>query len=710
MRNSRWIAVVWVAIFAVFASVLAAEGERTETVRRALLIGINDYAANDRPDPSGGKEWIPADLRGAINDLEKMRAVLTSRFGFKSSEIRTLADREATREVILNAMREIVRASGPDDVVYIHFSGHGSQVADTDGDETDDDFDETILPHDARTGAVPDITDDEIGEILSRLKTRHALIVLDSCHSGTATREVSAIRTRMVAPDPRVKLYVRKQVATRSAIPAGAEYVLMTGAAEHQAALDGPLDGKFYGLFSYALGKAMANAPARATPRDIHASVLKEFERIAAHFGLMGMPDPQLEGSTALAGRAVLRPADRSDETESSSARLAWAEVRPAAGGTAILVQAVPLGAQPGATWAVYPPGETAFLLGRALAIAMVTETRGDDAVVRVEAAGAPLRAGCRAVALAPPPASGRVPIRIDRAEPEMRAGVERALARLSTNVQFVAPGEFARFIVDLESGMTRVYGALGIQQVASFEADGAEQISAKIADLLTRSASASALLTLDNPASALQLDVRVAPAGPNGTTRGVMVVAAADTPAYRIRRGDEPRSAETSLMLDLMVSRDSFVTVVDVDTEGGINILFPNASTKEGFYPEGKLPGGRVIRLPDSLRSANRAGFFWDYQPPAGLDTLRVFAMSERESALRLRAYIDSLKPAPATRGEGGARPRPWVAFNDLARELAGKVTTRGIAVVPDDGKAEADRSSDPDWTAASLTLVIED
>jgi len=223
--------------------------------------------------------------------------------------------------------------------------------------------------------------------------------------------------------------------------------------------------------------------------------------------------------------------------------------------------------------------------------------------------------------------------------------------------------------------------------------------------------------LSLDNPASALQLDVHLVSGDDGRTTRAVEVVAASPAPTYRIRRSGEPRSSENSLMLEVQASQDSYVTVVDVDTEGGINILFPNAAMKENFHPDGLIPGGRPIRLPDSLETPNRAGFFWDYQPPAGLDTLRVFAMTDLESASKLREFIERMKPATATRGQETVQARgaakPNATFRDLTRVLA----ARGIAVVADvekpeapaQAKAQASGASGHDWTAASLTLVIE-
>jgi uncharacterized caspase-like protein len=158
-----------VALAAVFVGPAAAE---TGT-RRALLIGINEYQA------------FP-NLRGALNDVELLQSVLTSRFGFEAENVRRVTDAQATR--ILAALAAPARETGPDDVVYVHYSGHGSQVEDADGDEGADGMDETLVPHDGRTEGVPDITDDELAAALAALPAGRAVVVLDSCHSGTATR------------------------------------------------------------------------------------------------------------------------------------------------------------------------------------------------------------------------------------------------------------------------------------------------------------------------------------------------------------------------------------------------------------------------------------------------------------------------------------------------------------------------------------------
>ena len=45
------------------------------------------------------------------------------------------------------------------------------------------------------------------------------------------------------------------------------------------------------------------------------------------------------------------------------------------------------------------------------------------------------------------------------------------------------------------------------------------------------------------------------------------------------------------------------------IDAQGNVTQLFPNpVSDRNGFYPEGRVPGGRPVLLPDGL-GTNRDG-----------------------------------------------------------------------------------------------------
>src|SRR5688572_21212041 len=91
--------------------------------RRALLIGIDEYRSATLPP-----------LRGAVNDTETVAHVLVTRFGFAPADVRTLTNAEATRSAVLAALAKLVQDAGPADSVWLHYSGHGAQVADQSGD------------------------------------------------------------------------------------------------------------------------------------------------------------------------------------------------------------------------------------------------------------------------------------------------------------------------------------------------------------------------------------------------------------------------------------------------------------------------------------------------------------------------------------------------------------------------------------------------
>ncbi|MCA9475142.1 MAG: caspase family protein, partial [Nitrospira sp.] len=221
-----WVLVFLVALFlgqTLLTGLSPAFAAGSQPVRRALLIGIGKYQVLPR-------------LPGSKNDIDLVHQVLVSRYGFAENHIRIVQDEEATRAGVLAALNRIVKEAGPKDVVYIHYSGHGSQVQDLNGDEPEDQLDETIVPADGRTEGVPDITDDELDTILAQLKTTQAVVVLDSCHSGTATRGLE-VRVRSVPPDDRVALYKKTGITTRAIVPVNLHpYVLFSGAASHEEA------------------------------------------------------------------------------------------------------------------------------------------------------------------------------------------------------------------------------------------------------------------------------------------------------------------------------------------------------------------------------------------------------------------------------------------------------------------------------------------
>ncbi|MEZ5426934.1 MAG: caspase family protein [Pyrinomonadaceae bacterium] len=172
----------------------------------ALLVGINDYQTDWR------------DLSGTHNDVDLMKGLLRE-FGFiekvrkaapadapcggqtEDSPLKTLCSGQATRKAILDMFdRHLIEnarlykeknKTTPDQgaAVVFYYSGHGSFLPDDNGDEADGN-DETIVPTDADMDGKNQIRDDEFSkrvQILSQFTT-NITFILDSCHSGTATR------------------------------------------------------------------------------------------------------------------------------------------------------------------------------------------------------------------------------------------------------------------------------------------------------------------------------------------------------------------------------------------------------------------------------------------------------------------------------------------------------------------------------------------
>ncbi len=136
--------------------------------KKALLIGINYMNT-------------PYELSGCIDDVNRMKKLLTEH-GFNSFQILTdLTPLKPTKANILNELKNMIVNAQSGDVLFFHFSGHGSYTYDKNGDETDG-KDEMILSSDLQG-----VIDDEIKIILSNHMKREVTIVglFDSCHSGT---------------------------------------------------------------------------------------------------------------------------------------------------------------------------------------------------------------------------------------------------------------------------------------------------------------------------------------------------------------------------------------------------------------------------------------------------------------------------------------------------------------------------------------------
>ena len=143
----------------------------------ALLVGIN-YTT----DPLNR-------LNGCINDVTNMARLLMTKYNFVPNDIRILIDtpnpRATRKAAIIQALNTLKLASINRnlDLVYFHYSGHGSQQRDQNAEETDG-LDEGLCPIDFASAGL--ITDDELAAVFSQFNPRTRIIVVtDCCHSGS---------------------------------------------------------------------------------------------------------------------------------------------------------------------------------------------------------------------------------------------------------------------------------------------------------------------------------------------------------------------------------------------------------------------------------------------------------------------------------------------------------------------------------------------
>jgi metacaspase-1 len=246
--------------------------------KHALLVGINNYSTIN-------------DLQGCINDVTNVRNILKTFFEYSNNEIRVLTDERATRKNILERLEKMVVDSKPGDSLIFHFSGHGSQIRDREGDELKDHMDELICPWDMNWDDGY-ITDDMLKTILDQLPEGVMMeIILDCCHSGTGTREFdfgtyegfgsSFFANNRYAPPP-IDIECRIQGDEDKMKPAKAfrtekeiilNHVLWAGCKDNQTSADADIEGKYNGAFTYYFCKHIRESSGIIARSELHARI-----------------------------------------------------------------------------------------------------------------------------------------------------------------------------------------------------------------------------------------------------------------------------------------------------------------------------------------------------------------------------------------------------------------------------------------------------
>lgn len=230
-------------------------------MKRALLVGINDFA-----DPS-------ASLKGCVNDVNDMKDMLTCLFKWDTSSIKLLLNSRATKDGIVNGLKELVSLTKPGDIALFHVSCHGSQVPAAAWDKTEEDhLVEVLCSYDFPSQWDTPLTDDIIADIIKDIPVGARFYMIgDLCHSGTLTRGIFQRyrKSRMVTPPADLM----SQVENRELPVKGffsslkpnklqdvrldptnkSKYVYISGCRDNQTSADAYISGRYNGALTATL-------------------------------------------------------------------------------------------------------------------------------------------------------------------------------------------------------------------------------------------------------------------------------------------------------------------------------------------------------------------------------------------------------------------------------------------------------------------------
>lgn len=267
--------------------------------RKAVIVGINDYA----PVGAGGP-----DLNGCVRDAQDMANTLhvLGIVPAVPASMRILTNANATRANILAGLGWLIKGSKKGDVLVFYYSGHGSQVPDPSAEEAVDHKDETICPHDFASAGM--IADDVLRQAIAGLSAGANLdVILDSCHSGTGTRDLpGGFTVRYVEPpldqgffldaNPSAKLrriMGRVEDSRDAVVVPGLNHVLWAGCRDNQLSGEGPIGGVVRGYFTYCFCKALRATYPNVTRRRLDSIVTPAVKQKNPS------QTPQLEGTKA---------------------------------------------------------------------------------------------------------------------------------------------------------------------------------------------------------------------------------------------------------------------------------------------------------------------------------------------------------------------------------------------------------------------------
>jgi hypothetical protein len=687
----------------------------------ALLIGIDNYP--DKPLADG--TFYPP-LGGCVRDIKHVEAFLLDRLGMPAANLLKLTatrgpggslpepdDQRPTYQNIVAKFKQLTDQAQRGDRVYIHYSGHGGRTRTAFKELKSEDYDEGLVPYDIAN--YPDaryVRDIEIAYLLKAMVDKGLVVtlVLDSCHSGGATRGVGAATARGMVAGPAG--YDTREPPTDSAVAPLEEltnawtgssrslargvtavadwlsdsrgYTFLAACRANELAYEDSFDGKERnGALTYWLLDSLRSMQPNTTYKVLHERILAKIH------SWMENQTPQLlgEGDRLVFGAGRIAPVYAVPILEVDTDRK---RVKLNAGDAH--------GVGVGALLAAYPPGERDLAaVDKRQALLAVTELVGDAdswADITEDFGNGPIEQGGQAVML------GSTDLRLQRVvgvvldDAELRQAVETAIGGDGAGFIRVQQGsESVDFQVALnpeKSNEYEIWDKAGAAvpnlrpAIKVAQADGAQRVVQRLVHL-AKYRKVQELTNPDPLTSKIKVELIDVP--PERTAGGgVPIFAPGDKLTVRITNTNEPNPDNINDKTRILN-----ITVLDLGCDWQIRQVRPaDASAFEILQPGKSMNYPFEAYLPDGYEEST--------------DILKVFA-TRRPSGFRCLELPALDQPQAATRGtrslSADALKALLEAFTSSEAPAADEMRTRAIRVL--------ERNEDKAWAVAQVEVRVK-
>lgn len=236
------------SIFNIFSSCTGGETEEGGNKKVALLFGINYIGTANA-------------LNGCIRDVHNIKDALINKFGYKDYNITLMSDDQngdmkPTRKNMIDQMKKAVGSLGAGDSLFIHYSGHGTQVPAVSNLEDlnpDSKMADALCPCDfgdyhGVSGFIPDY-DLKVFLVNKIPKGAKLRVFTDACHSGSMLDLPFLFRDG--------KQFIQIDPLDENS----PDCLLISGCKDNQTSADAYINSDFAGALTWSITTALQSYP-----------------------------------------------------------------------------------------------------------------------------------------------------------------------------------------------------------------------------------------------------------------------------------------------------------------------------------------------------------------------------------------------------------------------------------------------------------------